>query len=70
VFHDVISRRREAADLCTVRADNHPGRITIPQSELLRRGDHASLTICGFIRFRDWSMIDIISSGKRQISAK
>jgi hypothetical protein len=44
--------------------------ITIPQSELLPRGDHASLTICGFIRFRDWSMIDIITSGKRQISAK
>jgi hypothetical protein len=42
--------------------------ITIPQSELLPRGDHASLTICGFIRFRDWSMIDIIRSGKRQIS--
>jgi hypothetical protein len=39
--------------------------ITIPQSELLRRGDHAFLTICGFIIFRDGSMIDIISSGKR-----
>jgi hypothetical protein len=46
------------------------GTITIPQSELLPHGDHASLTICGFIRFRDWSMIDIIPSGKRQISAK
>jgi len=39
--------------------------ITIPQSELLLHGDHASLTICGFIRFRGWSMIDIIQSGKR-----
>jgi hypothetical protein len=41
------------------------GRITIPQSELLLHGDHASLTICGFIAFRDGSMIDIIPSGKR-----
>ncbi|MGY4232333.1 acyl-CoA dehydrogenase [Bradyrhizobium sp. USDA 4449] len=40
--------------------------ITIPQSELLLQGDHASLTICGFIAARDGSMIDIISSGKRQ----
>jgi hypothetical protein len=40
--------------------------ITIPQSELLLHGDHASLTICGFIASRDGSMIDIISSGKRQ----
>jgi hypothetical protein len=32
---------------------------------LLLRGDHASLTICGFIRIRRRSMIDIISSGKR-----
>jgi hypothetical protein len=47
-----------------------PGTITIPQGELLPRGDHASLTICGFIRFRDGSMIDIIPSGKRQISVK
>ena len=39
--------------------------ITIPQSELLLHGDHASLTICGFIRIRGWSMIDIIQSGKR-----
>lgn len=39
--------------------------ITIPQSELLLHGDHASLTICGFIAIRDWSMIDIIPSGKR-----
>jgi len=39
--------------------------ITIPQSELLLHGDHASLTICGFIRILDWSMIDIIQSGKR-----
>ncbi|MHC4052333.1 hypothetical protein [Bradyrhizobium sp. 25ACV] len=41
------------------------GAITIPQSELLLHGDHASLTICGFIATRDWSMIDIIPSGKR-----
>ncbi|MCP2130271.1 hypothetical protein ABH991_000410 [Bradyrhizobium ottawaense] len=41
------------------------GAITIPQSELLLQGDHASLTICGFIAPRDWSMIDIIPSGKR-----
>jgi hypothetical protein len=46
------------------------GTITIPQSELRPHGDHASLTICGFIRPFDWSMIDIIPSGKRQISAK
>ena len=39
--------------------------ITIPQSELLPRGDHAALTICGFIRIRAWSLIDIIPSGKR-----
>lgn len=39
--------------------------ITIPQSELLRRGDHASLTICGFIHSLGWSMIDIIQGGKR-----
>jgi len=39
--------------------------ITIPQSELLPRGDHASLTICGFIQSVGWSMIDIIPSGKR-----
>jgi len=39
--------------------------ITIPQSELLLHGDHASLTICSFIASRDGSMIDIISSGKR-----
>jgi hypothetical protein len=39
--------------------------ITIPQSELLPHGDHASLTICGFIHSLDWSMIDIIQSGKR-----
>lgn len=39
--------------------------ITIPQSELLRHGDHASLTICGFIHSLDWSMIDIIQGGKR-----
>lgn len=31
------------------RANNQPGRITIPQSELLLHGDHAALTICGFI---------------------
>jgi hypothetical protein len=41
------------------------GLITIPQSELLPRGDHASLTICGFIASVGWSMIDIIPSGKR-----
>ncbi|GMO12037.1 MULTISPECIES: hypothetical protein [Bradyrhizobium] len=41
------------------------GAITIPQSELLLHGDHAALTICGFIALRDWSMIDIIPSGKR-----
>jgi hypothetical protein len=41
------------------------GSITIPQSELLLHGGHASLTICGFIRIRGWSMIDIIQSGKR-----
>jgi hypothetical protein len=41
------------------------GPITIPQSELLLHGDHASLTICGFIRLCDGSMIDIIQSGKR-----
>jgi hypothetical protein len=41
------------------------GLITIPQSELLPRGDHASLTICGFIQSVGWSMIDIIPSGKR-----
>jgi hypothetical protein len=40
------------------------GEIIIPQSELLLHGDHASLTICGFIHIRDWSMIDIIPSGK------
>lgn len=51
-------------------ANNQTERSTIPQSELLRHGDHASLTICGFIALRDWSMIDIIRSGKRQISAK
>jgi hypothetical protein len=39
--------------------------ITIPQSELLLHRDHASLTICGFIRLPGWSMIDIIPSGKR-----
>lgn len=39
--------------------------VIIPQSELLLHGDHASLTICGFIRIRGWSMIDIIQSGKR-----
>jgi hypothetical protein len=42
------------------REDDH-----IPQSELLPRGDHASLTIYGFIQFVGWSMIDIIPSGKR-----
>jgi hypothetical protein len=41
------------------------GQVTIQQSELLLHGDHASLTICGFIRPFDWSMIDIIPSGKR-----
>jgi hypothetical protein len=41
------------------------GSITIPQSELLLHGDHASLTICGFIGPRRWSMIDIIQRGKR-----
>jgi hypothetical protein len=41
------------------------GSIIIPQSELLLHGDHASLTICGFIRLPGWSMIDIIPSGKR-----
>ncbi|RXH22907.1 hypothetical protein XH99_34070 [Bradyrhizobium nanningense] len=46
------------------------GAITIPQSELLHHCDHASLTICGFIALRGWSMIDIIPSGKRQISAE
>lgn len=51
------------------RAGEQPARaqgssITIPQSELPRHGDHASLTICGFIRLRDGSMIDIIQSGK------
>ena len=40
-------------------------RITIPQGELLLHGDHASLTICGFIQSVGWSMIDIIPSGKR-----
>jgi acyl-CoA dehydrogenase len=44
--------------------------ITIPQSELILHGDHASLTICSFIACRDGSMIDIISSGKRQMSAQ
>jgi hypothetical protein len=39
--------------------------ITIPQSELLPHGDHAALTICGFIHILGWSMIDIIQSGKR-----
>ncbi|WP_157461067.1 MULTISPECIES: hypothetical protein [Bradyrhizobium] len=47
-----------------------PGAVTIPQRELLPRGDHAALTICGFIAVRDWSMIDIMPSGKRQNSAK
>lgn len=42
------------------------GTVTIPQGELVTRGDHAALTICGFIRIRVWSMIDIIPSGKRQ----
>jgi len=37
----------------------------IPQSELLLRGNHAPLTICGFIASCDGSMIDIIPSGKR-----
>jgi hypothetical protein len=32
---------------------------------LLLHGDHASLTICGFIGIRGWSMIDIIQRGKR-----
>lgn len=41
------------------------GLITIPQSESLRQRDHASLTICGFIRLFEWSMIDIIQRGKR-----
>jgi hypothetical protein len=41
------------------------GLITIPHSELLHRGDHASLTICGFIASCGWSMIDIIPSGKQ-----
>jgi hypothetical protein len=41
------------------------GSVTIPQSELLLHGDHASLTICGFIRRCGWSMIDIIQRGKR-----
>jgi hypothetical protein len=41
------------------------GQITIPQSELPLHGDHASLTICGFIQPFDGSMIDIIPSGKR-----
>jgi hypothetical protein len=41
------------------------GSITIPQSELVRRGDHASLPICGFIHSLGRSMIDIIQSGKR-----
>jgi hypothetical protein len=39
--------------------------ITIPQSELLLHGGHASLTICSFIRLCGWSMIDIIQRGKR-----
>ncbi|MHC2624572.1 hypothetical protein ACVIW2_006604 [Bradyrhizobium huanghuaihaiense] len=56
------------------RADNQPRTdgqsITIPQSELLHHGDHASLTICGFIALPGWSMIDIIQSGKRENSAK
>lgn len=46
------------------------GAVTIPQGELLPHGGHASLTICGFIAIRGWSMIDIIQRGKRQISAK
>jgi hypothetical protein len=42
------------------------GAVTIPQGgELLPHGDHAALTICGFIRVCGWSMIDIIPSGKR-----
>lgn len=44
--------------------------MTIPQSELLLHGDHASLTICAFMAIGDWSMIDIIPSGKRQIGAE
>jgi hypothetical protein len=42
------------------------GAATIPQGEWLPRGDHAALTFCGFIAVRDWSMIDIIQSGKRK----
>ncbi|WP_156917729.1 hypothetical protein [Bradyrhizobium sp. Cp5.3] len=42
--------------------------ITIPQSELLPRGDHASLTICGFIQLAAWSMIHIMQRGKRESS--
>jgi hypothetical protein len=69
MFHGVISRRRGAADLGISRANSQRERressITIPQSELLLHGNHASLTICGFIHSRRWSMIDIIQSGKR-----
>jgi len=50
---------------CEQPAGTSRSLITIPQSELLLHGDHASLTICGFIRILDWSMIDIIQSGKR-----
>jgi len=42
------------------------GTVTIPQGELVPRGDHAALTICGFIRIRCWSMIDITRTGKRE----
>lgn len=42
------------------------GTMTVPQSELLLHGDHAALIFCGFIALRDWSMIDIIQSGKRK----
>ncbi|WP_057028330.1 hypothetical protein [Bradyrhizobium yuanmingense] len=49
-----------------VRADNQPARSQFRRASLLPRGDHAALTFCGFIAVRDWSMIDIIQSGKRK----
>jgi hypothetical protein len=73
MFHGVTSGTG-TADLCTLRANDQPGLlnrpITIPQSGLGHHHAHASLAICGFIRFLAWSMIDIIQSGKRQSGGK
>jgi hypothetical protein len=64
MFHGVISQGWEPLIYACLRKQP-AGAVTIPQSELLHHCDHASLTICGFIRILLWSMIDIIQSGKR-----